>query len=198
MTAVAAVLVILNMALVGLTIWRVWTVQHPGMNRSAPAVETIDNPVTSTSVKGGFRMTFPAGWNAVLRPQDRDAFVVAGTAQPGGDDRQRANVKDITHYDCQTACVFEAAIADDFPVPQGDASDFLAGTGGHLLSGRRYINTYDGNDVNASRTNGDKDYIYTFPLGGKQELRVTYRVFADDPVDRHAVVETIAKSLWRQ
>jgi hypothetical protein len=199
MTAVAAVLVLLNLALVGLTMWRIWAVQHTDQpTPSATSVITDGQSQTSTAARNGFSMTFPAGWNGVLRPQDRDAFFVPGKSQPGGNDQVRANVKDITTYDCQSGCVFEAAIGDNFAAPQGDANDFIIGSGNQLLSGRKYVYIYGGNDVNATRTNGDKDYTYTFSLGGKRELRVVYRVFADDPADQHDSIESIIKTIRRR
>jgi len=128
---------------------------------------------------------------------DSDRFVVKGTDQPVVDEAISAKVVDVISFAGTDATVFDAEVSEDFAAPSGEASDFLAGTGKGLLSGRKYVRTYQGDNLTGSRRNGDKDYIYSFALGGTRELRVTYRVFSSDPTDNVKTVDAIVRSIRR-
>jgi|GEM_PF-4196474 len=194
MTATAGVLIILNLSLIALTGWKIWDYNQP-----KPVVPQVQAPVelsqTITSSQGSFSITFPAGWDAVMRVMDSDRFVVDGSRQPLANKDVAADIKDVAYFDTDGPVVFEAAIDDDFAAPQGEANDLLIGKDKYLLSGRKYVHTYVGMDVGSQRSNGDKDYVYSFSVGGKRELRVTYRVYAADNVDNVKVVDTIVRSI---
>lgn len=196
-TAMAGILIVLNLSLIGLTGWKIWQYNQPAKPAASSSAEetAVVNARTVSSANGGFSLTFPAGWDNVLRVTNGDRFMVVGPEQPWIRDDVPAAIKDVASFDDPKHIVFEAAIADNFVAPQGEANDLLIGKDKYLLSGRRYVLTYEGNDVNAQRANGDKDYVYSFALGGKRELRVTYRVYADDPTDNNKAVETIVRSI---
>lgn len=197
-TGAAGLLIILNIVVFGMAAWKIWQV-----NRPQPVTPTIETPasasrsVTATSAKGAFSITFPAGWDHVTRVMDNDRFIIEGPQQPKADSDVQAMVNDVVGFEAGELAVFEAAVDDDFLAPDGDAVDFLAGEGKYLLSGRKYSYTYTGNSLNKMRKNGDKDYVYSFPLGGKRELRVTYSVFSDDPIDNVKVVDTVVRSIHK-
>jgi hypothetical protein len=129
---------------------------------------------------------------------DGDRFVVPGPRQPAVSSDRSAKVQDIATYSGAELLVFEAVVSEDLPSPDGQASDLLIGEGSSLLSGRKYVHKYSGNNLTGLRKNGDLDYVYSFSLGGKRELRVTYRVYADDPTDNSQTVEAIVHSIRRQ
>jgi hypothetical protein len=197
-TTTGGVLIILNMSLIVLTGLRIWQVNHPTPAQSTSQVPSAqEQSTTVTSAKGGFSLTFPAGWDSVLRVMDGDRFVVIGPEQPTVQTDTPAAVKDIAYYENTGREVLEVVIADGLPAPQGDASDVLIGKDKYLLSGRKYVYTYEGNDLDKQRSNGDKDYVYSFALGGSRELRVTYRVFSISPTDNSKVVDTIVRSIHK-
>jgi len=194
--AVAWVLILLNLAVFGLVGWKIWRVNQPTA-MDAPTTMAASNEVTIDSPRDSFRITFPAGWNNVLRVMDSDRFVVQGTSQPVVSEATPAKVVDVISFADKGEVVFDAAVGNNFEAPNGEASDFLFGSGKSLLSGRRYIHTYQGDDLTGTRRTGDKDYIYSFALGGSRELRVTYRVFAADPTDNVKTVDQIVRSIRR-
>lgn len=199
-SAPAGLLIIMNLAVFGSTGWLIWRANHP--HTTTPALTqsaTISNDKTVTSAKNSFTLTFPAGWDSVLRVMDSDRFVVEGPDQPEFLVDRAAKITDVISFAAakDKDVVFDAAVGSGFAAPDGDASDFLAGSGKSLLSGRKYLHVYQGDDLTGQRSNGDKDYIYSFALGGSRELRVTYRVFAADPTDNSTVVDGIVRSIRR-
>lgn len=195
-TVAAGVLILLNLTVFGLAAWKIWQANHP--QPQAPVAETpapVAKSTTVISANGAFSITFPAGWDRVTRVMDGDRFIIEGPQQPTADSDVQAVVNDVTGFEAGSLAVFEAAVDNDFPAPDGDAVDFLAGESKHLLSGRKYSFTYSGNSLSQTRKNGDKDYIYSFALGGNRELRVTYRVYSDDPTDNVKVVDGIVRSI---
>jgi hypothetical protein len=197
MATAAVVLVVLNLTLIGLTAWKIWQAQQPQPAKPVPIAVAEPMVMTSASAKGAFSISFPEGWNTVLRVMDSDRFVVPGTTQPVASDSIAAKVTDVTTYVTATDAVFDAVVDDDFPQPQGVASDILIGTGKSLLSGKKFVNTYQGGDPRQQRANGDVDIMYSFPLGGTRELRVTYRNFSADRTDNRRVVDDIVRSIKR-
>jgi hypothetical protein len=197
-TGAAGLLIMLNVFVFGMAVWKIWQANHP--QPEPPVAETpapIPNSVTATSAKGVFSITFPAGWDHVARVMNDDRFIIEGPQQPIARSDIQAVVNDVVGFEAGELAVFEAAVDDDFPSPDGDAVDFLAGEGKYLLSGRKYNYTYTGNSLNKMRKNGDKDYVYSFPLGGKRELRVTYSVFSDDPINNVKVIDNVVRSIHK-
>lgn len=198
-TAAAGLLIVLNVCLVATTAWMIWKANQPKPIVESPApqadADTSDNLRTVTSAKGAFSITFPTGWDKVLRVMDSDHFVVVGSEQPEIDADRAAKVQDVVTFDSSGPVVFEAIADEDLPAPEGEASDVLIGKGSSLLSGRKYIHKYIGNNLSGQRSNGDMDYIYSFPLGGDRELRVTYRIYADDTTNNSQTVENIVRSI---
>jgi hypothetical protein len=152
------------------------------------------------SGKGGFSIMLPEGWN-VIREKNADRFMVTGMVQPEFKPGQRAMVTDTDVIGSDGALVFIAEIANDLPPPRGEATDFMVGRGDELLSGKRFVHTFEQDEAVSSgvlRSKGDLDYVFTFPLGGrdgKRELRVRYSVYADDPRNNIERVDAAVRSI---
>lgn len=205
-TAAAKLILLIAIAglagLVGFVSWSAWDSRRQAetARRQAEAAGgTVRSlpPAATKSADGGFSIVFPDGWN-VTRLKDADHFVIAGTAQPEFQTGRRAMVTDADGPATDGPAVFNALIGDDLAPPQGQATDFVFGDDNGLLSGKRYVHTYDrdlGADGGQPRADGDRDYSYIFELGGSRQLRVTYRVYADDPRDNAGRIDQVVRSI---
>lgn len=148
-------------------------------------------------------VSFPIGWQGIIRPLDRDAFYLPGTTQPTAATGRSTEVTDIATYDNRSPYVFSLLVSEDpTPQPEGTATDFSFGED-DSIAGKKYTQRYskDTETTNGRRSDGDMKYTYVFTIedegdeGDELELRIEYNVYQTDPRNQVDLVDEMVRTI---
>jgi hypothetical protein len=196
-------IVVGTFVVLAVALWVIWHfVLHPAVTPKASAIVNMQpgkpGPLQMTSAQGGFSVVIPSGWGQVSKIANSDRLVIAGKSQPVEDAGHAVQVGELSSYDETIPAVLDIRIASSLPDPEGQVSDLQIGSGKQLLSGKKFVYTYDLDQTDPlghARKQGDKDYVYSFSLGSGRELRVTYSIYAADNRDQSTTIDQLVRSI---
>jgi hypothetical protein len=153
------------------------------------------------SSKGRFTVSIPNGWE-IQSATEYDGFLIRGEKQPTMDTSKKLKVTKIDSFCCHGPDVFSMKVDEKQQTPRGEVTDFTVNNGDktNMLTGKKYVYEYD-QDLKGdyvTRVKGDRDYVYTFDVGGGKELVINYSVYASDPKNQISTIDKLVQSLRLQ
>ncbi|MEX2006934.1 MAG: hypothetical protein WD877_02100 [Candidatus Saccharimonadales bacterium] len=200
-TAIHSLLILVVVGVIGYAGWYVW--DNRENDREIPSVgEQEINSGWNTTVESGqkrFSIIFPDGWGEILKPLDSDWFLINGDKQPTIEIGKPVKITELEGYGGDSLTLFSVLVYDNFAKPRGTAEDYTLTNGkDNPIEGKKYVYIHDKDSLEGigyQRFKGDRDYEYIFPLGGGEELRISYSVYGADPRNSLKTVEAIIETI---